>query len=354
MKKIGILALLACLPVCLLADFSYEQSTKVTGGMMAGMMKMAGAFSRQAREPMQSTVAVKGNRMVHQSKDHTQLIDLDNETITTINFQKKTYSVMTFAEMTEAMNQAMQRMNSNKKDGKTEMEFKMSAKDTGETRQINGLQAKQKIMTMEMEGTDEKTGNKGGMRIVNDMWVAEKIPGFAEVGEFHKRMAGKMAWSPDGGNMMAGRPDIARGMAGVYKEVSKLDGMPILQVMKMTPMADGQPASGDAGSTPSKSRSRSAESPSIGGALGGALGGKLGGFGGFGKKKKPEPAKEEPVKDESEQAGAAPEGGSDSSGALIEMTTELSSFSSAPVDPSKFSVPSGFKKVDSEMTRGKK
>ena len=109
-KKPGVLILLACLPACLLADFSYEQSTKVTGGMMAGAMKFVGAFSKQAREPVQSTVAVKGNRMFHGNKDRASVIDLDNETITEINYQKKIYSVMTFAEMKQAMEQAMQRM----------------------------------------------------------------------------------------------------------------------------------------------------------------------------------------------------------------------------------------------------
>ena len=42
-QKLGIPILLACVPACLLADFSYEESTKVTGGMMAGVMKFAGA-----------------------------------------------------------------------------------------------------------------------------------------------------------------------------------------------------------------------------------------------------------------------------------------------------------------------
>src|SRR5690348_16587766 len=94
----------------LLADFSYEQNTRVTGGALAGAMKVAAVFSKQAREPMRSTVAVKGDRMVHLDSTHGSIIDLNKETITNIDFQKKTWSVMTFAEMQQAMQQAAAKM----------------------------------------------------------------------------------------------------------------------------------------------------------------------------------------------------------------------------------------------------
>ena len=43
--------------------------------------------------------------------------------------------------------------------------------------------------------------------------------------------------------MMGANADIARGMAEVYKEAAKMDGVPVLQVMKMVPTGpDGQPA----------------------------------------------------------------------------------------------------------------
>ena len=88
---------------CLMADFSYEQTSKITGGMMAGMMKIAGAFSKQAREPMVSSVLVKGDRMANVNQHSIKVIDLQRETITDIDTQKKQYSVMTFADMAKAM-----------------------------------------------------------------------------------------------------------------------------------------------------------------------------------------------------------------------------------------------------------
>jgi len=349
-KKIGSFWILVCLPACLLADFSYEQSSKMTGGSMMGIMKIAGAFSKQAREPIQTTVSVKGNRMVHWNKDRATVIDLDSETITEISFQRKQYSVVTFAEMTQAMENAMQQAKDKPADGKpndVKTDFKVDIKETGQTRQIAGYEAKEMLMTMQMDATDEKTGNKGGMQVSSSMWLAPKVAGYDEIREFHKKMAMKLAWTPGASSMMAGRQDIARGMAGVYKEAAKLDGIPVLQIMKMIPMSDGQPVSAQSGSdgqAASQETKPKAETPS----LSGALAGKLGGFGGFGRKKKPEQPKEE-AKADPAPSSAAPAG--DSSAVLMEMTTEMSGFSSAAVDPSRFEPPSGFKKVESEMQK---
>src|SRR4051812_48964756 len=141
-NKLGVFCVAACLPVSLLADFSYQTSTKMTGGAMMGMMKVAGVFSKQAGEPIQSTVSVKGNKMVHATKERLDVIDLDSETITNIDLQKKTYSVMTFAEMAQAMENAVKQMNEkktakNEKGESTDVttDFKVSVKSTGASKQ---------------------------------------------------------------------------------------------------------------------------------------------------------------------------------------------------------------------------
>ena len=340
-KPLGVLCVAASLPAALLADFSYDQTTKMTGGAMMGMMRLAGAFSKQVREPIQGSVSVKGNKMVHTTRDHAELIDLDSETITSIDYSKKTYSVMTFAEMAQMMEQATQKM----KEKKADADFKVSLKSTGNSKQISGYDAKEMLMTFTMEATDQKTGQKGGMLVTSDMWIASQVAGYDEIRAFHKKMAAKLAWTPGGGAMMAGNPEIGRGMSEIYKEAAKLDGMPVLQVVKMAPTdAEGKPLQAPAGSDSSSQQSKpKADAPSIGS----VLGGRLGGFGGLGRKKKQaeETKKEEPAPEASSQ----PSGSTDAS--LIEMTTEMSGFSSASVDGSKFAVPSGFKKVDSPAAR---
>lgn len=77
------------------ADFTYTETTQVTGGSMLSLMRMAGAFSKQARqagEPVVSTVAIKGNRMARIDSTNTEIIDLDAETITTIDTLKRQYT----------------------------------------------------------------------------------------------------------------------------------------------------------------------------------------------------------------------------------------------------------------------
>lgn len=340
----------------LLADFSYEQTSKITGGMMAGMMKFAGAFSKKAREPIKTSVMVKGDRMANLSADSAQIIDLGKETVTHIDFQKKTYSVLTFAQYSQALEQLNAKMRNEKGDEAGEITVKASVKETGQKRMVAGLDAREVILTIDMQSTDKKTGQTGTfMTMTSDMWVAPAVSGYEEVRNFYKRMSQKLNWSPNMG-MMAPQGS-SKGMAEMVKEMSKLDGVPVYQVVKMgvaTPPG-AQQGSGDAAAAPQQAppqeQQASAEKPSAGGALGRLAGGRLG-LGGFGRKKKqeePPPTQEQATSSASGSQAAAGQPGA--SGALMEMTSELSGFSAGAVDGSKFDVPAGFKQVESEMLK---
>ena len=324
------------------ADFSYDQNTKVTGGAMAGMMKIAGAFSKAAREPMTSTVMVKGDRMAHVGANHISIIDLKGETITDIDPTKRTYSVITFADMAKAMQQMSEKMAEKGKQENADMNYKASLKETGEKKVISGFNTKQVVLTIEMEMTDQKSGQKGTMAVVSDMWLAPQIPGYEEVKDFYKRMATKLAWTPGTNAMAMQRGDMMKGMGQLAKESAKLDGVPVLQVMKMGAAGDAA-AMQQSGNT-EKPKQAAPPPPSASESAASAIAGRLGGFGGFGKKKKP--AEEQPA-----QTSTAPAQSSDSSASLIEMTTESSNFSTAAVDTSKFEVAAGFKKIDHPMEK---
>jgi hypothetical protein len=320
-KRFATLAGIAALAGApLLADFTYTETSTITGGAMMSMMKVVGVFSKQAREPIVATVSV------------------NSQTITTVDFQKKQYSVVTFDEMKQMLEQMSQKMKEKQKD-KPEMNFKVSGGATGKNKQVAGFDAKEFLMKMEMEGTDEKSGQKGGMSITTDMWVAQGVPGYQEVRKFYQRMAEKLNWTP-GGNMFMANPDVSKGMAEIYKEMAKMDGVPVEQFITMgaSGQPGAQPASGDA--PPPQQPQAEQEKPSLGGALGGALGGRFG----LGRKKKTEDA---PA---AQSGGSAPASGG-GSGSLLEMTTVMGGFNSNPVDDSSFTPPAGFKKVESDIRK---
>jgi hypothetical protein len=331
MRRNVLILLLAVIPAQ--ADFSYQETSKITGGMLAGMMKFAGVFSKQAREPMQSTVALKGNRLAHRSSMHASIIDLDSKTITEIDLQKKTYSVMTFEQMKQMLDNMSQKMHQQKPEA--QMDLKVSAKATGNKKQIAGFDAKEMMVRIEMQSTDEKTGQTGAMVVTTDLWIAPSVPGYSEVREFYRKMAAELNWTP-GGNMFMARPDVSKGMAEAMKEVAKLDGTPVYQTMTMGAAGTGADGTQTAAAPPAQqqpAQQQQAERPSLSGALAGRFG--------LGRKKSQDsqPAQQQ---QQAQQSQAAP-------GALLEMTTEYTGFSSSAADPTLFDIPAGFKKVDPKI-----
>jgi len=349
------------IPSSLFADFQYTESTKITGGSIVGMMKMAGVFSRNARqmnEPTTTTILVKGNRMARIDPNSTEIIDLDKETITRIDNKTKTYTVMTFQQMKQQMEeaarqarekQAQQPPQQSQSAGEEppKMSFDVKVRNTGAAKQVAGLDAKEAILTMVLEAENAKTGEKGNLAITNDMWMAPEIPGYSEVRDFQRRYALKMgtmlseAFNP--AMLSAMQPGSSQGMAELVKEMSKLKGTPVLQVMRMGSTANGQPL--PAASEAPLPQSNSPEMPSAGevakesaaSTIASKLGG-FGGFGGFGRKKK----NQEPPPEDQKEAGAQ----QPPAAVLIESNTELTSFSQAPIDSLRFEAPAGYKQVE--------
>jgi hypothetical protein len=339
--------LLAGLAVCtsfLWADFSYEQTSKMTGG---AMVKMMATFSKQMREPMVSTVLIKGDRMAHINSRTAVITDLKSETITTIDFQRQTYSVATFAQVAAMMNSVGQPRG----EQGANVNFKISVKQTGQTRQIGNFVTTEAVMTLEMENADQQKGNQGSMVMINDMWLAPHVPGYGEVKAFHARMAKTGAWAPDSsvGGFGAGRSGMAKSMQEASKEIAKMDGVPVFVVMKMT--GQGGPEAGPGGQSSQSSGQQTQqqeEKPSVGS----VLGGRFGGFGGLGRRKQQDQTQTDQQSGQT-QSKTQTQGATSSSepGVLMEVTTETGNFSSAPVDGSKFEIPAGFKQVESQMLR---
>ncbi|GAC1359670.1 MAG: hypothetical protein NVSMB3_07250 [Acidobacteriaceae bacterium] len=342
------------------ADFTYQETTEITGGSIVGMMKMAGAFSKQAREaggPMVATVMVKGNRMTRVSKQHTEIIDLDRGTVTDIYPEKKKYVVMTFEQMRKQMEAAISKAKAEQQKApqrqtsadaqNVDMKFNVHVRSTGAAKDIAGVNAKESIMTMTMDATDKKSGETGALAFTNDMWMAAEVPGYEEVRDFYLRYAEKMgtvmngAISPQILGMMQ-QPGAGEGMADMVKEMAKLKGLPVLQVMRMGTTANGVPL--PAASEAALPASNSSAMPSAGDvaqdAVTSAIASKLGSFGmgGFGRKKKAVEAA--PAADANAAGSAA------AAAVLVESNTTMAAFSRAAVDDSVFAVPAGYRQEE--------
>jgi hypothetical protein len=341
----GAICAVSAVPV--LADFTYEQTSQITGGAMIQMMHMVSVFSKSSRkmtEPILTTFSIKGNRMVRRTADEATVIDLDQKTITNIHFEKKAYSVITFEQMKQQMAAMAEKMKSGGA-GQQSPSFDVKVNDTGQTKAVNGSNTHEMVMTITTSGKDEKSGAQGALNVVSDMWIAPNVAGYQEARDFQRRMAEAIGWTP-GENPMINRPDMVKAMSQVYKEGSKLDGMPMMTTVKMG--GSIQPADGTSGPAPATEGSKqsdasqqkaSAPPTSMGEALTGALGGHFG----LGRRKK---AKSE---DADSNAPAQAENSKQSDASLIEMTSQVTNYNAGLVDEAVFQVPSDFKQVEEKL-----
>lgn len=318
------------------ADFSYEQTSAVTGGVMKSAMKVVGIFSHKASRPMKTRMVVKGSRLARIEQDRIQITDLDAETITTIYPKKKRYQVVTF----DQMRRYLQKMTAKRGNGNNaqhpEFKVKVSVNPTGKEKMIQGRDAREYDVKVRMESQDQKSNQSGGMVMDMHSWMAKPAAGYGEVREFYRRLGAKLHWMPGGtimGMFTRGNKGSAEGINSVYKEAAKLNGMPVLQVISMgAPESETgqQPASGSA-ATKQEQEPQSLEGSIVRG---------LGGFGRFGRRHKKK-------KTEQQQSGPA-----SSPGVLMEMTVTYSNFSNAPLNPSLVNTaPAGYKRVKSNVEK---
>jgi len=324
------------------ADFSYEQTTRFTGGSLLKLMSMFGQ-GKEMREPQKSMLYLKGNRLAMVSKDSITIIDLDKQTMTDVNQQKKTYAVITFQEMAQAMAEMSKRMNAEleKENTNASMDWKVDIKETGARKEVSGYPANQVIMTITAEVKDNKSGATMANEMVSDMWLADRIAGHEQVMDFYKRMAEKGAFAPMLGEAQAmmGRSGMS-GMKKMTEEMSKLKGTPVLTVMRMEGL--GGPPMPDMGEA-AREGAKQGAGEAIGGAIGGRLG-RLGGgiLGGRRRQQQEEQKKEQVPPPQQQQQGPQKQ-------VLLEITSESANFSTAPVADTNVSVPAGFKEVEHPM-----
>ena len=348
-----------------LADFKYSETSQVTGGMMHSMMKFAGAFSKNARQangPMQSTIYVKGNRLRRdESMGKIHIIDLDGRRMIDIDNTQHTYSVVTFDQMRLAMQQAQAQAQAKLAEERAKhpdqpppnvkVTPKVQVTPTGAARNLLNLPAKEVKMRldMEMESDDPRAkGQQVNTWFTTDSWLAPDVPGYGEIREFYQRMAKELDFIPatmfGSASPMQMNP---AAMSEFQKQSANLQGIPLLQYVSMGMGATGQP--GAAGAPPQGQQppdSSQQQKPQVNAtdvmmpqvAVAKALGGKL-----FGRKKKQQ--EESADNGQSGTASTTPPSGASTPGSLMDMTVQVTSYSSDSLPGSLFDIPAGYTQV---------
>jgi hypothetical protein len=316
------------------ADFQYTETSKITGGAATGAMKLAGVFSKDARQAMQgsnATISFKGNKMRREdSLGNVEIIDLDARSITHIDTKKKTYSTMTFDEMRaqleESRKKAAEQQAKHKDQGNIKIVPKIQVSAGTGTKKLLDYTAKEMKVRVDMEMTSDDPKTKGqtaNMWVDSDQWVAP-VKGYDEVKHFYMRLAKELDWVP--GALLNANPQVSPAMVEYRKSAATLNGMPLLSMVSVG-------MAGQAGAPQSSSQS-SDDKKSSGNPITSGIGGI------FGRKKKKDDSAQQDSS--SGSSNAAPAG---TPGSLMDTTIEVTSVSTNSVDASLFQVPQGFKQV---------
>ncbi|OFV99621.1 MAG: hypothetical protein A3H28_14455 [Acidobacteria bacterium RIFCSPLOWO2_02_FULL_61_28] len=337
---IASLLILVALPA--LAAVKTEEKSQVQfSGAIGRMMNLFGG--KAMREGLTETAAVKGNRKRTVMGDTGQIIDLDEEKIYDLDMKDRSYRVMTFEEMRQRMQKAMEDARKQappatsqqpQAEGK-EMQIDFDLKESGQRKTINGYDCREVVMTVSVYEKGKKIEESGGMVMTGHMWLTPRIAAMKEMEEFDLRYAQKMAsiyGSAVNAEQMAAAmamyPYMKDAMAKFQAESVNMDGTTVLTSTTMEAVASReQAAQQQAQQQPPERESSSSRIPSMGGILGG-LGRRAARRGSDDKQEAP--------------SGAPASGSSPGRATIMTMNNELVKVSPDVTD-ADLAIPAGFK-----------
>ncbi len=226
------------------AEVKTREKAKVSfEGMLGRMVGMFGG--KAAKEGIESTTAVKGDRKATMTDTTGQIVDLSEEKVYEMDLKKKTYAVITFDEIRRRMREAQERAakDAEKTRGRDEKaepsqpereyEVDFDVKQTGEKKQIAGYDAHEVVMTIAIREKGRTLEESGGFVMTADSWMGPVIPAMKEVAAFDIRYWKQL--QPDAPGMsaeqmaavMAMYPQMKTAMERLQKESGKLTGTPL-------------------------------------------------------------------------------------------------------------------------------
>jgi hypothetical protein len=284
-SKLSILALAAAAAAH--ADFSYTTTTK--GPMMPG-----------ANMDQTTKHYLKGDKMMTDSGTFAIVIDFDAQTVTHIDKAKKSYAVSKVSDLASGQGP------------EAKAEVSGDFKETGQHKTINGFNASQALMDMQV---DMPQGQQPGMKLQMQMelWLSSEVPGYSEMEAFYKRNMSRFPWAamvPNSNlSMRATMVEMQRKMAAMH-------GAPVLEIVHSKMGGAGAPSvTPQQQAQMDKARAQMEAMQKQGGPQAAAAAQALARM--------------------NAMSGASGGGG-------MEITMESSGFSAAPIPDSVFAVPTGY------------
>ncbi len=365
----GIVTLVLALgPLACYADSSYQETTQMTGGQLVDSLKnipFMGKKFKSLTDPVTTTTMVRGNQKAVVTKESIEIDDLDKQEVIHIDMVKKQYSVDTFADMRKMMAkppdatkpaQAEPDQPPPAQAPPSTLQYKssVSVKDTGLQQVVNGLNAKQQILTLTTTVTDSSNpGTSATYTVTTEIWTTPGVPEeMKDAQDFDARferalMSGvdMSAYASMLGNsssasmaqMFAGNPGAGEAFSQMGKEMAKIQGTPILEKTSM-----GGSSTGTA--QQSQAQPTNTSSPEDTGTGGNVVAKGMAGLVGLLGKKKSQPANPPPA-----SSANSPQTPGETT--LLETTTQKSNFSHDSIPASAFEIPAGFKQVPSPLAQ---
>jgi hypothetical protein len=240
------------------AGVKTEEKTLVRfGGPLGGILNKFGG--KAAKEGVVQTVAVVGDRKLTLAGDRGEIVDLAEEKIYELDAKKKAYTVTTFAELKQRIEEqrakaekeaAEARKKEEKKDEDasaapaTEMEVDVELSETGQKKPIAGHEARQVTLKAWVHEKGKKIQQSGGLLVTTDTWLGPTIDAVAEVAEFDRRYAVEMAeimgfTAPAAGASAGQMAALAAMYPGLMQAMEKIQAESKKVDMKGTPLANG-------------------------------------------------------------------------------------------------------------------
>ena len=223
--------------VCL-ADATVEQHTTVhIGGVVGGIVNVFGG--RAAREGVTSTTSVKGPRRLTVTGQTGELVDLSAEKIYRLDYDRKTYKVVTFAELRKQLEDAKKRAaeekdddaDAKKKEG-PEYEVDFDVRETGKKEKIGDYDTHQVLVTATVHEKGKKLAQSGGAVLTADLWMGPRIGALRELTAFNEKYFKQLygdatAEMQQMAVLMAATPTFAKAMKAFAAKRSSFEGDPV-------------------------------------------------------------------------------------------------------------------------------